>query len=132
MRKTYLAVVEGEPRRRDGVIRNFLIGGARISGSERRLASGRGRKEAITRHRVVTVAQRPVAGRGGTGDGAEHEIRVHLAGLGCPVAGDPVYGAKPIRSAGWALHAWRLTFDHPATGQRVELESPLPEVLRVV
>lgn len=74
--------------------------------------------------------------------GRTHQIRVHLASLGHPVVGDETYGAGwergmsgPVR--GWArafaarvprqfLHAARLSFDHPATGERMRFESPLP------
>jgi 23S rRNA pseudouridine1911/1915/1917 synthase len=58
--------------------------------------------------------------------GRKHQIRVHLAGLGCPVVGDRDYGSKsnPIKRI--ALHSWRLALKHPVTGERLELESPLP------
>jgi 23S rRNA pseudouridine1911/1915/1917 synthase len=56
-----------------------------------------------------------------------------MAGLGCPVAGDKVYGAKTNPAKRLCLHAWRLCFDHPVTTMPVELESPLPAALsRVV
>jgi 23S rRNA pseudouridine1911/1915/1917 synthase len=64
--------------------------------------------------------------------GRKHQIRVHLAGLGCPVAGDAVYGATTDPAGRLALHATRLAFDHPVTGKRVGLESPLPAELRRV
>lgn len=65
--------------------------------------------------------------------GRKHQIRVHMAGLGCPVAGDKLYGAATNPAKRLGLHAWRLAFDHPATAKRVEVESPLPPALaRVV
>ena len=57
--------------------------------------------------------------------GRTHQIRVHLKHLGHPVLGDDVYGKR----AGFArqmLHAWRLGFAHPRTGERVNFESPIP------
>jgi 23S rRNA pseudouridine1911/1915/1917 synthase len=66
--------------------------------------------------------------------GRTHQIRVHLQSIGHPVAGDRAYGgsgelAKRLGLERPFLHAWRLGFDHPVTGARVELEEPLPEDL---
>ena len=69
------------------------------------------------------------------GTGRTHQIRVHLASIGHPVAGDRLYGA-PAASGGnvprerFFLHAQRIRFAHPSTGQPVEIESPLPDELR--
>jgi 23S rRNA pseudouridine1911/1915/1917 synthase len=64
--------------------------------------------------------------------GRTHQIRVHLASLGHPIAGDPVYGktcsgdARLDAFARQALHAWRLALVHPQSGEEVAWESPLP------
>jgi 23S rRNA pseudouridine1911/1915/1917 synthase len=75
--------------------------------------------------------------------GRTHQVRVHLASIGHPVAGDAAYGgarAKSLRDAKLrsilsafprpALHAHRLAFDHPSTGLRHEATAPLPEDMR--
>jgi 23S rRNA pseudouridine955/2504/2580 synthase len=70
--------------------------------------------------------------------GRTHQIRVHLASQGHPIAGDDKYGDfewnKALNKQGLKrmfLHAWRLQFTHPATGQRIELKSALPPELQL-
>lgn len=63
--------------------------------------------------------------------GRTHQIRVHLAAVGHPILGDGRYGgggddAKRLGLARPFLHSWRIGFDHPVTGERIELEEPLP------
>ena len=68
--------------------------------------------------------------------GRTHQIRVHLASMGHPIAGDDKYGDfewnKNLSKQGFKrmfLHAWRLQFTHPVSGQRVELKSAMPAEL---
>jgi 23S rRNA pseudouridine1911/1915/1917 synthase len=130
--KTYLAVVEGVPRLAEGVIENYLIEGRnlRVSVSTH---PGKDARRAVTRYKLRET-------RGGyslleveLGTGRKHQIRVHLAGLSCPVAGDRVYGATTDPARRLCLHAWKLRFAHPVTGAVVEAETPLaPVVARIV
>ena len=66
--------------------------------------------------------------------GRTHQIRVHARHLGYPVVGDPVYGIKKQRFSlnGQLLHAWRLQFTHPATGEEMCFEAPLPDYFKSV
>lgn len=127
--KTYLAVVVGVPELAEGVIDNYLTEGddltVRASRTERP-----GSRRAISRYRVVATRGRCSLVEVAIETGRKHQIRVHLAGLGCPVVGDKRYGATFHPAGRLGLHAWRLAFDHPTTGRRVELESSLPPVLR--
>ena len=61
--------------------------------------------------------------------GRTHQIRVHMRFIGHPVVGDTTYGARPEESIpqGIALHAWRLRFTHPITGEEVHCRAPLPD-----
>lgn len=64
--------------------------------------------------------------------GRTHQIRVHLASIGHPVVGDPLYGSPrgTLRASRPMLHAVRLAFDHPITGERLEFRSPIPDDIR--
>ncbi|MGH2586976.1 MAG: RluA family pseudouridine synthase, partial [Dehalococcoidia bacterium] len=61
--------------------------------------------------------------------GRTHQIRVHFAGIGHPIVGDPVYGRRSDLIDRQFLHAWRLGFEHPRTGEWIAVEAPLPEDL---
>ncbi len=123
-RKEYLALLCGELPSDQGVIDAPI---AREEGSaiKRRVAPGG--KPSLTRYRVVdrqngftAVAVRLETGR-------THQIRVHFAHLGFPLAGDWLYGGDTSVIPRHALHCRRLWFVHPVTGQPVELHSPLPK-----
>jgi 23S rRNA pseudouridine1911/1915/1917 synthase len=130
MTKTYLAVVDGRPKPPEGVVENFLTEGRDLRVRATRNAGSA--RRAVTRYRVIAARGRYTLVELVPQTGRKHQIRVHMAALGCPVIGDPVYGsaADPARRMG--LHALRLTLDHPTTGQTLELESPLPAALRRV
>jgi 23S rRNA pseudouridine1911/1915/1917 synthase len=62
--------------------------------------------------------------------GRTHQIRVHLQAIELPVVGDPVYGVPDPELHRQFLHANRLSFRHPLTGEEVDVESPLPDELQ--
>jgi 23S rRNA pseudouridine1911/1915/1917 synthase len=63
--------------------------------------------------------------------GRTHQIRVHLAAIELPVVGDPVYGIPEPALGRQFLHAKRLAFEHPFSGEPIDVESPLPPDLRI-
>jgi 23S rRNA pseudouridine1911/1915/1917 synthase len=142
--KEYLALVLGVPAPRVGEI-TAPIGRDPVHRQRMSTRAPRGRA-ARSRYAVVEAFDGAALLRVRIHTGRTHQIRVHLASLGHPVAGDTAYGGgrKPAcrteaaRAALLslerpALHAARLAFTHPAKGERVAFESPLPEDLdRVV
>ena len=98
------------------------------------LPEGKGRR-AITHFEVVKRYKRGYTlVRFSLETGRTHQIRVHCKYLGHPIVGDPVYGIKKQRFElnGQLLHAFRLSLDHPKTGERMTFESPLPDYFQRV
>lgn len=127
--KTYLALVHGRVRDETGRITKPItrdpVRRIRMTCS---LGTGR---EALTEYRVLQRFEHFTYLQVRIGTGRTHQIRVHLASLGHPVAGDRIYGApKQAESPRLFLHAWRIAFESPATGQRVQVASPLPSDLQ--
>jgi len=122
--RTYLALVEGCPEPPSGTVRSRLLDDAPGRVRETR-DPGRGRP-AVTHWRVVRAGARHALLEVRLETGRRNQIRVHLAGIGHPIAGDAAYGActDPLRRL--ALHAHVLGFDHPRTGARVRFVSPPP------
>ena len=125
--KTYLALVRGVPTPPQGTIEAPI---GRHPRNRKKMAVVAGGREAETRYRLreeidgmSLLEVEPVSGR-------SHQIRVHLAAIGHPVVGDGVYGKRSEIVGRQFLHAWRLAFDLPSSGRRVEFESPLPADLR--
>ena len=102
---------------------------ARHPSERKRMAVVAGGRPAVTRYRVVERFSETTLLELSLVTGRTHQIRVHLAHIGHGVLGDPVYGPKraryPIR--GQALHAGRIAFDHPRTGERMEITAPWPQ-----
>jgi 23S rRNA pseudouridine1911/1915/1917 synthase len=140
----YCALVWGVPSPPAGEIAGNI---GRSPTNRKKMAvvgTGRG-KPAVTRYRVERRFAAPGGQRAALVEcrlltGRTHQIRVHLAHIGHPVIGDPAYGARAARAAArhaaigaeiatfarQALHARLLGFVHPATGERLRFESPLP------
>jgi len=127
--KTYLALVHGVPKPREGLIEAPI---GRHPKNRKKMAVVAGGREAATRYRVreevaggrySLLEVEPISGR-------THQIRVHMAALGHPVVGDATYGKRSDLIARQALHASKLAFAMPLGGRAVEFESPLPADMR--
>jgi 23S rRNA pseudouridine1911/1915/1917 synthase len=129
--KTYLAVTDGTPRPAEGVVENLLEEGRYLR--VRAVRDPTRGKRAASRHRTLAARGRFALVEVELLTGRKHQIRVHLAGLGCPVVGDPLYGSGADPAGRLGLHAWRLSLSHPVTHDRLDLEAPYPPRLaRVV
>jgi 23S rRNA pseudouridine1911/1915/1917 synthase len=125
LEREYLALVVGRPRSRRGRI-EAAMGRDRSDPTRQSLDSASAR-EAITNFELAELLPRYALLRVRLETGRMHQIRVHLSAIGLPVAGDPVYGrARELGLERQFLHATRLSFPHPFTGDRVEAGSPLP------
>ena len=128
--REYLALVEGRPPARSGTI-DAPIGRDRRVRTRHSIATDTPR-EAITHFALERALGDYTLLRVRLETGRTHQIRVHLQSIGHPVAGDPEYGTAGLLGlARQFLHAGRLAFDHPVTGARVDLTSPLPEDLQI-
>jgi 23S rRNA pseudouridine1911/1915/1917 synthase len=83
-------------------------------------------KDAVTHFEVAELLPEHALLRVQLETGRTHQIRVHLASIDLPVAGDSTYGVPAPGLRRQFLHAARLAFPHPVTGERVEAVSPLP------
>ncbi len=124
--REYLAVTEGIPDALQGTIDAPI---ARLGAGARRGIRDDGRR-AVTHYRVEETSGQRALIRLRLETGRTHQIRVHLASIGCPIAGDYLYGRElPCLGGRFALHSASLTCIQPITGARVQLSEPMPDSL---
>jgi 23S rRNA pseudouridine1911/1915/1917 synthase len=125
--KIYLAMLERTPKSSKGIIDAPI---ARDSKQRKRMSVVKDGKPAVSEYEVLDDTMRDgrclVKIRIHTG--RTHQIRVHMAFIGCPIVGDRVYGFNKQRLGLKRnfLHASELAFDHPTTGERLHFQSELP------
>jgi 23S rRNA pseudouridine1911/1915/1917 synthase len=123
--REYLALVVGRPRSQRGLI-EAPIGRDRHDGQRHSLDTDMPR-DAVTHFEVEELLPRHALLCVTLETGRTHQIRVHLAAIDLPVAGDPVYGRPgELGLERQFLHAARLAFTHPITGAAIDVSSPLP------
>ena len=125
MEKHYRALVDGIVKEDSGRIEAPI---ARSKKDRKKMAVDPDGREAVTewtvldRGRGVTLLDVHIL------TGRTHQIRVHMKHTGHPVCGDPIYGSpKGAKVPRLMLHAYSLSFTHPATGRRMTFTAPLPE-----
>lgn len=131
VQKTYLAVCRGRPRLDAGCIET-LIGRHPVDRKRMAIVERTG-KRAVTHWKVLDVQNGLSVIECRIETGRTHQIRVHMASLGCPVAGDAVYGKPSLDRrldpppARQLLHAWKLSLRHPVTREEMSFTAPVPE-----
>lgn len=135
VRREYLALVEGRPESRTGTI-EAPIGRDPHHRTRMAVAGERGR-DAVTHFAIEEALQRTTLLRVRLETGRTHQIRVHLQAIGLPVCGDQDYGREggagvELGLERQFLHATRLSFAHPVSGEELVVDSPLPADLAAV
>ncbi|MBQ4439528.1 MAG: RluA family pseudouridine synthase [Kiritimatiellae bacterium] len=133
--KTYIAVCHGHPGLDAGRIENSI--GRHPVDRKRMAVVERGGKNAITNWRVIVRKDAYSAVECRIETGRTHQIRVHMASLGCPVIGDAVYGKSRLDKQLYPiprrqmLHAWKLRLWHPVRNEQMEFVANIPEDMEV-
>ena len=127
VKKTYTALVHGIMKKDAGVI-EAPIGRHPVNRQKMAVLEGAGGKEAITHWRVLKWFKKHTLVEIDLETGRTHQIRVHLTHLGYPLVGDPTYGGtkNTLGVTGQMLHAGKLKFVHPISGEKLEFTAPLP------
>lgn len=131
--RIYWAITHGQPSPPKGTVRSQLV---RHPTDRKRFASNpRQGKIAVTHYQTLKTAKNFAWLQLKLETGRTHQIRVHLSEKGCPIVGDPLYGAKVKDKklnfvTRMALHACELGFEHPGTGEKLFFKVDWPDDLR--
>ena len=131
VKKTYIALARGNIKENEATV-NMPIG--RSTKDRKKMAVSKTGKEAITHFQVMQRYNGYTLLEVNIETGRTHQIRVHLAEIGYPIVGDEVYsnGKNPFNVTGQMLHAAKLKFKHPRTGEEINVEAPLPKYFEKV
>lgn len=132
-RRTYVALLEGNLKDDKGTVTTY-IGRSQTDRTKMAVVPPEKGKLAITDYEVLDRAQGYTLCRFDLHTGRTHQIRVHAKYLNHPIVGDDVYGRKKREFSlqGQLLHAYRLEFTHPTSGERLSFTAPLPDYFTVV
>lgn len=128
VRKTYLAVVGQHPPKKEDTLLHFLTKDGRSNKSRVSDENKSGSKQAELTYRVIGSINNYHLLEIELVTGRHHQIRAQLATIGSPIKGDVKYGfRRGNRDRSIHLHAWKLTFEHPVSGEEVTLTAPPPQ-----
>lgn len=131
IRKSYIAVTAGVPAIREGVLRSFMHRkDESIIEREECSPDAPDAKPAVTEYRVLCDNGREALILASPLTGRTHQLRIHFAGIGCPMVGDTLYGSGSEHIDRHALHSWKTVFPHPYSGDDVAVIAPIPEDMR--
>ena len=127
IKREYIAIVTGVINEDHGTVDKPI---RRSRTNRLKMAVDPDGKRAVTHYEVISRSDRFTLVRCRLETGRTHQIRVHMAYIGHPVAGDPLYGngqKTPVETNGQALHAEILGLVHPRTGEYIEVKAPVPD-----
>ena len=128
--RVYECVVQGNLREDEGTIDAPI---ARNPGDRKKMAVVSSGKRAVTHYSVLGRYPGYTHTQCRLETGRTHQIRVHMAYIGHPLVGDTVYGGRAVKAlTGQCLHARKLTFVHPRSGEAMTVECPLPDWFQTV
>lgn len=129
--REYMAIVNGVINKEGGTIDQPL---ARHPQDRKKIAIARDGRHAVTHYEVVERYKYHTLIRVRLETGRTHQIRVHMASIGYPILGDPIYGVKSerVKHEGQALHAQKIGFIHPTTHELMVFESELPDYFKTL
>ncbi len=128
-RRIYLALVRGHITQKKGEIHAPL---GRVPGDQLRQQICKDGLEAHTYYEVIQEFERYSLVQVEITTGRTHQIRVHLASLGHPLLGDPLYGEEEYRLKRAALHSYQVACIQPFTGEQICIKSPLPKDMKIL
>ena len=129
--KTYWALVEGKPEKKEATLHNFLKSDGRLNKTFMSSSDDPEAKESILEYKTLAEGDRYSLLEINLLTGRKHQIRAQLSAIGHPIKGDLKYGAKRSNPDGSiSLLARNISFEHPVSHQEINLEAPLPPLFQ--
>ena len=132
--KTYWALVEGKPEKKEGVLENYLVSDGRINKTFVSTEKNPDAKKSILEYKTVKEGERYSILEIVLHTGRKHQIRAQLANMGNPIKGDLKYGARRSNKDGSiSLQAKKIEFVHPVSKKEISIEiEPTPEMAKIL